>query len=189
MTRIGAVNVLVPMVGIRTVLHQMTERVIRPAWTLRLHPPELAFQIVDIGALGIVPDDVGRVENDMVAAQGVGWRKVLHTQTRCDEVVLRLSPYSHTFVEVLTERPSLPRAACRPGPTPPSTSMRLHGSTRLPASSSKFSRIRPDAPREIRLVLDPYPGAGCSSARGIAVTQTSSPARAAARHVSLGRLA
>ena len=37
MSRIGAVNVLVPMVGIRTVLHQMTERVIRPARTLLLH--------------------------------------------------------------------------------------------------------------------------------------------------------
>ena len=72
MSRIAAVNVLVPVVGVRTVLHQITERVIRPARFLRLHPRELALQIVDIGALGIVPDDVGRVENDMVAAQGVG---------------------------------------------------------------------------------------------------------------------
>ena len=44
-------------------------------------------------------------------------------------------------------------------------------------------------PGEIRLALDPYLGAGRASARGIAVTQTSSPARAAARHASRDRLA
>ena len=79
MTRIGAVDVLVPMVGIRTVFHQMTVSVIRPGRFLRRHHPrEFALQIVDKSALGIVPDDVGGVEHDMPAAQLVGRRKHTH---------------------------------------------------------------------------------------------------------------
>lgn len=116
--------------------------------------------------------------------------KVMPIQTRCEEVALaRPSPYSQAFVEVLTEQPSLPRTACRSGPTPTSTSMRLHGSNCIPATSSLFSTNQLRRSREIRFALDSSPGAGCASTRGIAVTRTSSPARAAARHASPGRLA
>ena len=66
------------MVGIRTELHQMVVCVVRPRRYLRHHPVELAFQIGDKGAFGIVSDDVRRVEHDMLATQAVGRRKHAH---------------------------------------------------------------------------------------------------------------
>ena len=74
----------------------------------------------------------------------------------------------------------------------PDATINLHAPARVDPSSGNLLEIQPNParrPREIRLVLDPYPSAGCSSVRGITVTQTNSPARAAARHASRGRFA
>lgn len=72
-TRIRAEDVCVPVVGLRTVLHQMTVRIIGPGRLLRHHLREPALRIVDEGAFGPVPYDIGRVDHNMPGAQLVGW--------------------------------------------------------------------------------------------------------------------
>ena len=71
MPRVSAENVFVPMVGIRTVLHQVTVGFIRPGRVfLRPHPREFALHIVDKGAFGMVPEYVGRDEHDVPGGTG-----------------------------------------------------------------------------------------------------------------------
>ena len=114
--------------------------------------------------------------------------KVLPTQTRNDEEAFALPKTILANGCRSADRTAvIPLGRIRPFPTPPSASMRLHGSNSLSATSAKFSRIGPDAFGRYALpsILRRAPAARVP--RGIAVTQTSSPARAAALHASRGR--
>ena len=114
--------------------------------------------------------------------------KVLPTQTRCDEEAFALPKTVLANDCRSADRTAvIPLGRIRPVPTPPSASMRLHESNCLPGTSSKFSRIGPDAFGRYALpsILPRAPAARVP--RGIAVTQTSSPARAAALHASRSR--